>query len=159
MPIIYMLHKQESTSKEPYQSFEKQFNLIKNDLDEKTIELAIGNDETGVFANGFYFDETVDPENILLSFYFKKIEYEELDGAKTKGFFIRMQYVFSFDYRGWLPLHLDRIKAIKQRVPFFYIPNAESLEFSSQMDDMAINLQNYDHSHCNDHMTYHLHLM
>ena len=58
MPVYYVnLNKQESLSKEPYASFLKKFNLIRDEVNGEQIELRVGG-KNECFTNGFYVDES-----------------------------------------------------------------------------------------------------
>ena len=132
MPVVYVnLKKQESLTKEPYVSFLKKYNTIKDDLNGEQIELRVGGKD-GCYANGFYIDN-VYYKNPRLKIDFASITSHK-DGQRT-SVFIRFSYSYEGEDIGDFNLHLQRVKDIKKRAPYYYIPGASHFEFSSQIDD------------------------
>ena len=131
MPVIFVnLNKQDTLKKEPYLSFLKKFDLIKQSLDGESIELRVGGKE-GSFTNGFYVDEMF-YMNPRLRIDFADIPSEQGEKNRT---FIRVCYSYEGEDGYDLDFHLQRIKDIRKRVGFFYVPDATHFEFSSQIDD------------------------
>lgn len=134
MPVIYVnLSNHDCTTREPYISFLKKFELIKNeDINGEQIELRVANKD-GTFANGFYND----------SVYYKnprlRIDFATLPLSKnnlTNCTLIRATYSYEgVDDHDQLEFHIQRVKNIKKRTPYYYLPNVTCFEFSSQIDD------------------------
>lgn len=132
MPVLYVnLNKHESLTKEPYVSFFKKYDVIKDDLNGEQIELRVGGKD-GCFSNGFYIDR-VYYKNPRLRIDFATIPSPE--NEQKTGVLIRTSYSYegedSFDF----DFHLQRVKDIKKRAPYYYIPGVTHFEFSSQIDD------------------------
>ena len=127
MPVLYVnLNKNDVLSKEPYASFIKNYEIIKDSINGEKIELRVGG--RNVFDNGFYIDRT----------YYKNprltIEFAQIPSEK-ECIFIRAAYSFEGEDNYDLEYHLDRVKEIKKRAPYYYLPDALNFEFSSQIDD------------------------
>ncbi len=132
MPVLYVnLNKHEPTKKEPYASFLKKFDIIKDDLDGEQIEIRVGGRD-GTFVNGFYIDR-VYYKNPRLKFDFSTVPspYEQNKTAT----FIRATYSYDDEDGYDLDFHLQRAKNIKKRAPYYYLPGVTNFEFSSQIDD------------------------
>lgn len=132
MPVLCInMNKHESLKKEPYASFLKKFDIIKESINGEQIELRVGGKD-GCFSNGFYID-SVYYKNPRLRFDFAKIPSPENDGTTVT--FIRACYSYEGEDSYDLEFHLQRAKDIKKRAPYYYIPWATHFEFSSQIDD------------------------
>lgn len=132
MPVFYVnLNKQKSLTKEPYVSFLKKYDVIKEDVHGEQIELRVGGKD-GCFANGFYVDE-VYYKNPRLRLDFATIPSPE--DADVTCTLVRASYTYEDEDGYDLDFHLRRIKDIKKRAPYYYIPGASHFEFSSQIDD------------------------
>ncbi len=131
MPVLYVnLNKHESLKKEPYNSFLKKFNLIRENLNGEQIEIRVGGKDRS-FANGFYLDE---------EFYINprlRVDFASMPVAagEKPSMFIRVCYSYEGEDGYDLELHFQRVKDIKQRAEYLYIPGATHFEFSSQIDD------------------------
>lgn len=131
MPVLYVnLNKNSALSKEPYASFMKNYEIIKDSINGEKIELRVGGKDC--FSNGFYIDRT----------YYKNprltIEFAEIASSsdiEKNCVFIRAAYSFEGEDNYDLEFHLGRVKEIKRRAPYYYIPDADNFEFSSQIDD------------------------
>ena len=131
MPILYLnLDRQKSLEKEPYVSFFKKFNFIKDSLHGERIELRVGGAE-GSFCNGFYVDD-VFYINPALS-----LEFSQVPKSKDypESMLVRLCYSFEGEDGYDLDFHLQRIRDIRKRAEYFYIPWATHFEFSSQIDE------------------------
>ncbi len=128
MPVIYYnMDEMKSLEREPYKTLVKRFKSLENALEEKEIEINIS-DKDG-FSKGFYTDSDY-ADNLKVKFVFSR---EESHNGRGKVF-VRM--IFSFDCdEGSLYYYRIHIKALKKRVPYFYIPDVTHLAFSSQFDD------------------------
>jgi len=132
MPILYVnLNKHDSLSREPYASFFKKYENIKGALNGEQIELRVGG-RNECFSNGFYVDE----------FYYKnpalRIDFATVpspDDEKAKSIFVRVVYSYEGEDCCDLDFHLQRVRDIRKRAPYYYIPGAAYFEFSSQIDD------------------------
>ena len=132
MPVLYVnLNKQESLTKEPYVSFFKKFDIIKDDINGEQIELRVGGKD-GCFANGFYIDK-VYYKNPRLRIDFATIPAP--DNNETTCTLIRASYSYEGEDGYDLDFHLQIAKDIKKRAPYYYLPGATNFEFSSQIDD------------------------
>ena len=132
MPVLYVnLNKHESLTKEPYISFFKKYDIIKDDLNGEQIELRVGGKD-GCFTNGFYIGK-VYYKNPRLRIDFTTIHSPEKE--KETCVFIRTSYSYEGEDSYDLDFHLQRVKDIKKRAPYYYIPGASHFEFSSQIDD------------------------
>lgn len=133
MPVLYVnLNKQESLTREPYASFMKKYDIIKEDPNGEQIEIRVGLGKDGCFSNGFYIDKTYYKNPRL------RLEFAALPSSDTEGkesVFIRASYSYESEESYHLDLHLKRVRDIKKRAPYFYIPFASHFEFSSQVDD------------------------
>lgn len=133
MPVLYVnLNKHESLTKEPYVSFFKKYDIIKDDPNGEQIELRVGCGKNGCFANGFYIDK-VYYKNPRLRINFATIPSPEKE--QETNVFIRASYSYEGEDSYDLDFHLQRVKDIKKRAPYYYIPGATHFEFSSQIDD------------------------
>lgn len=130
MAVLFLnFAEHEPLKKEPYASFLKRFDIIKESVDGEQIELRVGGRD-GTFSDGFYVDET----------YFKnpriKIEFAGIPKEENgKSFFVRVVYSYEGKDCCDLDLHFQRVKELKKRAPYYYIPGATHFEFSSQIDD------------------------
>ncbi|MBR4073257.1 MAG: hypothetical protein IKK24_04860 [Clostridia bacterium] len=131
MPVIFYsdIDKLNSLEKDPYASFTKKFKGLKK-LDGQQIELKIDNGKEG-FYKGFFTDDRF-MENANLSFVFA--EMNNVSEPNSKPFFIRMIYSFGCNNEN-IHYYQKRIKLLKKRVPYFFIPDITNLEFSSHIDD------------------------
>ena len=130
--LLYVnLKKHDSLKKEPYAAFTKKFNMIRDNLNGEQIDLRVGGKD-GTFANGFYIDE-VFYKNPELKFDFAVIPSPE--DATTTGVFIRATYAYEGEDYYEFDTHLQRVRDIKKRAPYYYIPSATHFEFSSQIED------------------------
>ncbi len=135
MPVIYMLNKQKSLEKEPYAAFEKKFKMLSGELNGKEIEIPIGTGRPGQFENGFYTCDYAYQRNMMMRFIFAKLSSEQLGGEiKKDSIFVRCTYAFEYNEADMLDCHLDRMKSFALRSDYYYIPNAEYLEFSYKVD-------------------------
>ena len=134
MPVIYMLKEQSSLGKEPYVSFDKKFKMISESIYDKEIELPIGRGKVGQFHDGFYHDDYNMPyqRNMTIKFTFAKMAQENTEGHV--GTFIRGTCSFEYNESDVFDYHLARLKALSLRADYFYIPNAEYLEISYNVD-------------------------
>ena len=130
MPVIYYnIDEMRCLEREPYKTLVKRFKSLENALEEKELEINIS-DKDG-FAKGFYTDSDF-ADNIKVKFVFSR-EYENNDDKKGKVF-VRM--IFSFDCdEGSLYYYRLRIKALKKRIPYFYIPEVTHFAFTTQFDE------------------------
>lgn len=134
MPIIYMLNRQSSFLKEPYLSFDKKFKMISEDLYGKEIILPIAG-KPGEFVNGFYLCDFAYQRNMVMKFNFAKVNPEQIDAEKkVERTFVRCTYSFEYSESDMLDFHLSRLKAFSLRTAYYYMPNAEYLEFSYKVD-------------------------
>ncbi len=132
MPVLYInSDKHDCLKREPYVTLLKKFEVIKDSLDAEEIELRVGGRD-GCFANGFYTDD-VYYKNPRLKISFATVPSP--DDRTLKSFFIRAAYSFESEDDYDLEFHLQRIKDIKKRVPYFYLPDVTHFEFSSQIDE------------------------
>ena len=132
MPVLYAnLDKHDSLSREPYASFLKKYDAIKQDINEKRIELQLGG-ENGTFENGFYV-EGLSFENPKLTLFFDTVLSPETDNKKVV--FIRAIYSCEAGDEFDPMIQVQRAKDIKLRVPYYYLPGVTHMDFSSQLDD------------------------
>lgn len=127
MPVLYVnLNKHEAIQREPYNSFLKKYGLIKDNLNGEQIEVRVGGKE-GNFSNGFYIDDMFCMNPRL------RIDFADVPGDQR--IFIRVCYSYEGEDSYDLDFHLQRVKDIKKRADYYYIPGATHFEFSSQIDD------------------------
>lgn len=132
MPVLYVnLNKQGSLSKEPYATFLKKYEVIKDAPNGEEIELRVGGKE-GTFTNGFYIDNFY-YKNPRLRLNFATIPSPENDSEMSV--FIRAVYSYEGEDCCDLDFHLQRVKDIKKRAPYYYLHGVSHFEFSSQIDD------------------------
>ncbi|MBQ6824831.1 MAG: hypothetical protein IJN82_06135 [Clostridia bacterium] len=132
MPILYVnLNKQESLTKEPYASFLKRYDIIKENVNGEQIDLRVGGKD-GCFTNGFYVDKMY-CKNPRLRLEFATLPSPERSGETCT--FVRAIYSYEGEDGYDLDFHLQRARDIKKRAPYYYIPGASHFEFSSQVDD------------------------
>lgn len=136
MPVIYMLNKQNSLSKEPYLTFDKKYKMISEEFQfhGKEIEIPIGTGKQGQFSNGFYNCDYTYQRNMMMKFQFVKVNPEQVEINTSKEcIFVRCSYSFEYN-ESELDYHLNRLKAFALRTDYFYIPGVEYLEFSYKID-------------------------
>lgn len=132
MPVLYVnFKKQDCLEREPYASFLKKYNVIKDDLHGERIELRVGGKD-GCFADGFYTDHDY-YKNPVIRIDFASVPASEREGGKSV--FVRVAYSYESGDDYDLDFHVQRVKEIKKRAPYYYVPGASHFEFSSQMDD------------------------
>ncbi len=133
MPVLFVnMKKHNSTEREPYSSFAKRFDSVKDNLHGERIELCAGSGKRGAFNNGFYNDEDYF-KNAMLTF-----DFAEIDNGtdiSPRSTFVRMTLSYECSTYCDIEYQLQRIKALKLRVPYFYIPDVTHLEFSSPIDE------------------------
>lgn len=134
MPFIYVnLNEQKSLEREPYTSFTKKYEVIKENLNGEKIELRVGNGKSNSFSNGFFTDDGCYAKNLRLNFIFASLPKDDTESTNGKTL-IRMTYSFEYDDAESLNYHLDKVKALEKRVPFFYIPLASAFEMTYQIN-------------------------
>lgn len=133
MPMVVIKNKQNSLLKEPYVSFDKKFLAISKNLYGKEIELIIGTGIEGEFVNGFYNNSDFQ-FGMNMKFNFEKVFIEQPDNEK-ESIFVRCAYTYKYNDSDLLDVHWTRLKAASARKDFYYIPNAEFLEFSYNISD------------------------
>lgn len=133
MPVLFInMKEQTSLEKEPYLSFMKRFEALEGNLDGECVKLYVGKGKSGTFSKGFYIDESY-CKNPMITFEFARINSSNKEGEKET--FIRMTYSYECDSRYDLEWQMDMIKALRRRIPYFYIPSVSHLEFSSPIED------------------------
>lgn len=134
MPVLYVnLRKQNSLEKDPYAWFSKEYEELKKKgkTDGARMEFFIAGKE-GDFANGFYLDECF-YQNPRLQFDFATVP--PADKNKKESVFVRLCYSYEEGEDCNDSLYRQRVKSIKKRVPYYYVPWVSCLEFSAQIDD------------------------
>lgn len=132
MPILYIGHDKHDCLKiEPYATLLKKFEAISDNPFGEEIELRAGGRE-GHFTNGFYVDE-IYYKNPRLKINFASVPSP--DDRSTENAFVRVTYSYESEDDYDVEFHLQRIKDIKRRAPYFYLPGVDFFEFSSQIDD------------------------
>jgi len=132
MPVLYVNpNKQESLQKEPYASFLKKYDVIKENLNGEQIELRVGGREN-CFSNGFYVSSYY-CKNPRLKINFATILHP--DDSNKKCTLVRMVYSYDGENSFDVDFHIQRAKDVKKRSAYYYLPNVTHFEFSSQIDD------------------------
>ncbi len=132
MPVLFIdMKEQTSLEKEPYVSFLKRFEALEENIDGEFVKIHLGKGKNGTFSKGFYQDDSY-CKNPRITFMFKEISGKPSDGTET---FIRMTYSYECENRYDMDWQMDMIKALKRRIPYYYIPNVSHLEFSSPIGE------------------------
>lgn len=124
MPIIVYnsINKMDSLERDPYRAFTKKFNALA-DLENQEIELRIDNAKEG-FYKGFFSDE----------YFMVKPTLKFVFGRAGDEYFVRMVYTFDRNCNNYR-YYEQRLKLLKLRVPYFYIPDVSGFEMSTNIDD------------------------
>lgn len=132
MPVLFInMKEQTSLEKEPYLSFLKRFEALEGNLDGECVKLYVGKGKSGTFSKGFYIDESY-CKNPMITFEFADIRGKGEDEKETV---ICMTYSYECDSRYDLEWQMDMIKALRRRIPYFYIPSVSHLGFNSSIED------------------------
>ncbi len=132
MPVLFIdMKEQTSLEKEPYLSLIKRFEALEGSLDGECVKIHLGKGKNGSFSKGFYVDDSY-CKNPKFTFMFKEIIGKPADERET---FVRMTYSYECENRYDMDWQMDMIKALKRRIPYFYIPGVSHLEFSSPIEE------------------------
>ena len=127
MPIICLGNKNSYTEKEPYVSFEKEYNSLSGQLHNRKMELFIGTENTiDGFANGFYMDDEWRPDSMKLKFCFVNVNPEQ---SEASSIFIRATYSFGYPKQN-MDYYAGILEALSLRKDYFFIPYAEYLDIT-----------------------------
>lgn len=138
MPILYVTFDEQHNclKRNPYLDLEKRFNDFKEKLNGKEIELRLGDGKNnGGFCDGFYTDGNYCC-NPRIIFKFADVNNKE---EKNKDTFVRMMYAFDYEECDELKYFLQKIQALKLRIPYIYIPNVTYFDFNFQIDVDKLN--------------------
>jgi hypothetical protein len=134
MPIIYMPNDNESSlENEPYASFKRKFDIIKENLNNKKIELELWQGRKQNFLNGFYVEDPIYLKNYILSFNFVKVPKGSI-GDESRVL-VRMEFCYEIVNDNFIDYLRKSNSAIRKRAPYFFIKDVEFLEVSAGVED------------------------
>lgn len=132
MPVLFIdMKEQTSLEKEPYLSLSRRLEALEGNYDSECVKIPLSKGKNGTFSKGFYQDDSY-CKNPRITFMFRELAGKPSDEG---GIFIRMTYSYECENRYDMDWQMDMIKALKRRIPYYYIPNVSHLEFSSPIGD------------------------
>ena len=130
MTLIYSnIEEQTSLKKEPYKTLSEEYKHIQNDFDGQEICLKDFSEKMG-FSNGFFTDEFIKNPIIRFSFYKSKLK-----GIISPMTLIQMEYSFESDDDNYCVIYQKRMKLLRKRIPYIFIPHVSHVEFSTSIED------------------------
>ena len=112
----------------PYKILTEEYQRIRNDIDGQEICINNLSEKKEGFYNGFFVDELTQNPTIKFSFY----------KSQEQATLIQMEYSFRFNDDSECIVYQRRMKALRQRIPYFYLPFAGHVEFSHSIENKFI---------------------